>query len=244
MLLLLAELRKILTIRAFYVIMAFIFILPIGLMSFYIYGIRDVSRGAENAMVLMNVMNNAAGLIATLLAFVAVLNVGHEYRYNTILYAFTGINSRLKVVMAKLIVLLGLGIAVTVFGVLLSTAAFYLGQNIHGVSTVAQSMPEPLMYIRMLAAVLATIALAYFITFLVRSFAFAIAFVLIVPSTVEPLLTLVIKENTKYLPYTSISNLTAINSTVPYGTSAMVVAAYFVGLLVLTGLLVNRRDAN
>lgn len=242
--LLLAELRKIVTIRAFYFILAIIIVLPVGLMALYVYGIRDVSKAAENSMVLANVITNAAGLIATLLSFIAVLSVGHEYRYNTILYAFSSVNNRLKVVLAKLVVLLLVGLVITAMGVALAVAAFYIGQSVQGIATATQTMPSMLQYGRILLATLFTVALAFFVTFMVRSFAFAIAFVLIVPSTVEPLLTLVLKENTRYLPYTATGNAAALNTTVPYSTSVLVIVAYTVVLFAATAFLVRRRDAN
>lgn len=55
------------------------------------------------------------GIFATFAGILAILNVAHEYRYNTITYTLTVSNSRLKVFLAKTIVVTAYSLLIGVF---------------------------------------------------------------------------------------------------------------------------------
>lgn len=239
-----AELRKIWSVRSTYMLMLFLLALPVGLMGFWIFGYKDAEHANQSVEVLKTTIMATVGLGGILLSFIPLLSVTQEYRYNTVLYTLTSTNRRAKVFFAKWLASVFVAVLLGAIMVAAVVAAFYVGQNLHHVSTLAQTMPDASFMFRMLASIVGAASFGFIIAILLRSQVASIAVVLILPTTIETLLTLLLKDNTKYLPYTALGNLTNLPGAVAYSTSLLVVGGYVValGAVALVGFV--RRDAN
>lgn len=241
-----AELRKILSVRSTYVIILLTLAISVALVSFWVYGYKNVGHAQFSGNVLHEALFMSMGPTGLFLSFIAILQVGHEYRYNTILYSLTSVNSRFKVLFAKwFVITIGTAITATATTVLCA-GAFYIGQHLAHIVTLPQTMPDANFVWRAAASVVGSVTFAYIIAILLRSLVGAFAVVLVLPSTVETLLTILLKDNTKYLPYTALGNLTSTGtSNAPAATeSLLIVLAYVVVLGSLSAILFWRRDAN
>lgn len=239
-----AELRKIFTVRSTYVIFLIMLALPVALVCFWIFGYKDVEHANLTAKALINALRVEVNVLGVLLGFVALLSVGHEYRYNTILYAITINNRRSKVFLSKLLAVLLTGLVAGAVAFVLGIVAFQLGQQLNQTAMVAQSMPDLDLIWRSTAVIAGSILLAYVIAMLVRSQIFAIALYLLLPSTVEGLLSLLLKDNVKYLPFTALNNIVSGSGPMSPVAALGVVGAYVAGFGLLAWVLFLRRDAN
>jgi len=240
-----AELRKIWSVRSTYVMILLLLALPVGLMSFWIFGYKNVDHADQSVKVLMSVIMAVVGIGGVLLSFIPILSVGHEYRYNTVLYTLTSTNNRAKVFFAKWLATILVTTLFAIFMVALGVAAFYLGQQINKAPLLAQTMPDVGFALRMLASIIGAVSFGFIIAMLCRSLVAAIALLLVLPSTIEPLLGLLLKDNVQYLPYTALNNLTATpGGPIAYSTSLWVAALYTVVLGAVALILFMRRDAN
>jgi ABC-type transport system involved in multi-copper enzyme maturation permease subunit len=125
-----AEFRKILSVRSTYVITAVALLLT-AFLSFYVQGFKRYeliipSKSAESLFLASTIMQHASTL-GIFCAFIAVLLMTHEYRYNTIVYTLAASNSRSKVLAAKII-----SILVVVFFISLIITAISLGLTVLG----------------------------------------------------------------------------------------------------------------
>lgn len=239
-----AEIRKIWTIRSTYILTFFMLALGVGVFAFFAIGFKNVENAERSAVALQSAIRQPLMLASLLLAIVAIISVGHEYRYNTILYSLTSARQRMTVLVSKLTALLVSALFISIILAALSAAAFYVGQSVAGINTVPQAMPGFDFIWRMVVQVLVYVLIGFGLAVILRSLIAAIAIVLIVPSTVESLLYLLLKENTKYLPFTAVSNIADTTSRVPLGLSAVVVMGYVGVLLVVAAVLFQKRDAN
>jgi hypothetical protein len=136
--------------------------------------------------------------------------------------------------------------ALLIGGVILFLCAvgFYVGQHLHHVQTMTQAMPGWDFVWRAAVGIGGLATFGYIIAMLLRSQVGAIATFLIIPTTVEGLLQLLLKDNTKYLPFTALGNLSNIHPSPSLQTSGLIVAGYVVGFGLLAYVLFLRRDAN
>lgn len=239
-----AELRKIWTVRSTYFLTLAMILLGAGLFSFFALGFKNVEHAERSSRALLSALQQPIGLSALLLGILAVVSVGHEYRYNTILYSLTSARERTSVLISKLAALICSALFIAAIVAALSFISFYAGQQLAGIATVAQTMPDINFIWRMLATVIVFVIFGFAIAVIVRSLIAATAIMLILPSTIEPLLSMLLKENVKYLPFTALGNLSDAMGKGPVTTSGLTVLAYVVGLLLIAGVLFHRRDAN
>lgn len=241
-----AEFRKLVTVKSTWMLLLAAILLAAGLVGFWIFGYKDVAHAAVSRDALAQTLNIAVGFGGVFMSFVAILLVGHEYRYNTIMYSLTSANHRAKVYGAKLVASLVFAIVGMAVVVALTIGTFYAGQAAHGVVTASQHIPLWETFWRSAVSLAGGVVYAFLTIFLVRNLNAAIAIVLLMQSTVESLLKIVLDNNVKYLPFTALSNLTA-NAPAPgasYAFSATVVGAYVVVLGAVSLVLFLRRDAN
>ena len=178
------------------------------------------------------------------MSLVAVLLVGHEYRYNTITYTFTAINNRSKVFFSKLLVVTAFTVVASSLIVLTSISLFYLGLHVGDVSAAPQNFPVATVLGHGIIYIAGSVVFAYIVTALLRNLIGAIAFILVVPTTVEQLLGLLLHENVKYLPYTALGQLLSTSPKADFGLSVTMVSLYAVIVGSVAWLLFMRRDAN
>jgi ABC-type transport system involved in multi-copper enzyme maturation permease subunit len=238
-----SELRKLWTVRSTYYLFGASLLIACVILGLWAFGYKDAGRATTEHNALLASLYWAVNIAGIFLSFVAILLVGHEYRYNTIMYSLTITNQRFKVFFAKWLAMLGFSLGFAVLSQLLNFVLFRVGQAWHGVHAVTQHVPAWSFAWRAVATVWGDITYAFIVAMLVRSLIGAIAIVLILPSTLENLLALLLHGNIKYLPYTALGRLTDTASTDSL-TPLLTVCTYVVVGLLLACLLFQRRDAN
>ena len=198
-----AELKKVLTVRSTYAITLF-FLILLGIIAFYGHGYKE---DANSTLFLSGTLTSTATIASFAGALVALLLMAHEYRYNTITYTLTSANRRSKVLLAKLLVVIGL---VFIYALIVTVLALSLTKL--GASMAHHTMPpQDINYLAYFAKT-AFFAEAYALTgllipTLVRNMQASVAVLFIVPNNLEALLGLLIKQPEKWLPYTALAQV-------------------------------------
>jgi ABC-2 type transport system permease protein len=234
-----AEFRKLLTVRSTYIWTA----VALALVTFVSFWVTGYKGGMPTTDLLNGAAGDAASIVPMFLAVIAVLLITHEYRYNTIMYTLTASNSRSKVLLAKLCVLLVYGTIATLTSMVLGALAAWIGVLVAG-----HSLPVQYLYIwdtlwHGLFYVLAWIVTGLILGVLLRHVVGAIVTIFLFPSTVEQLLSLILKENSKYLPFTSLQYVVGGSPVLSPGRAALVFTAYIVVVGGIAWYLFVRRDA-
>ncbi|HSH18657.1 MAG TPA: ABC transporter permease [Candidatus Saccharimonadales bacterium] len=243
-----AELLKLFTVRTTYVTLAIGLILA-AFFSFYVLGYRTTAdvvspdKIAGDLRLLIGQLVFFPGLLAALL-------VTNEYRYNTIMYTLTSATGRLKVFLAKLAVVSLFAVAVTLAFALIAGLLIHAGVAARGFDMAAQNIPYLDLLWKIAFSGWAYAMFALIFAFIIRNQIGAIVALLFLPGTIEGLLSLLLRENTKYLPFTALGNVLGVGGGMPQvavlspGKSALVVLAYVLGGLLIAALLFKRRDAS
>ncbi|HUS25960.1 MAG TPA: ABC transporter permease [Nevskiaceae bacterium] len=236
-----AEFRKLFTVRSTYITA----LLAFGLMVFFAFYVEGYKAAAtvNDPHKLMGEVTSAVGVVSILATITVLLLMAHEYRYNTIMYTLTASNSRTKILLAKIIAASTFAIGFTLLAGVLSPLLAYLGIQAKGLTLVPQEfyywdlLWRCLFYgwgFAMFGLLLATLA---------RNQVAAIAALFVLPSTIEPLLGLLLKKNAIYLPIGSLSSVMEHNQ-ISYVRAALVFSGYLVVGWIVAWLLFIRRDAN
>ena len=240
-----SEIRKLLSVRSTYYILALTLGLVV-LVGFYIEGYRLDPQLLKDPLLLSNTAPDAITSLILLGGIVGLLLMTHEYRYNTIIYTMTTSKSRTRILVSKFL-------AMTIFAIffcalvgLLSPSMTYLG--VHAAHHSDLMAPQSIHYADVAWRVLyygwAYIVAALMLAVLIRNQVAAIASLFLIP-TIEQLLSLLLKNNSVYLPFTSLGSLV---STPTQGSITHVHAAFlFTGYLIIgwaaAWILFLRRDA-
>lgn len=235
-----AELRKLFSVRSTYIISAIALVL-VAFLSFYIDGYRGMMSPPEW---LGYLLQNISTVIAIFVAIVAILLMGHEYRYNTIMYTLTSANSRTKVLLAKICTIVLFAFGFTLIAWAIGVFGFWLGVTISPNELQGWTPPKAAWdsVWRGLFFVTGFGLLGLLFAFLFRNLVGAIAALFILP-TVEGLLTPLLKENVKYLPFSMMEQVHTGSTWKPL-TAAFLFAAYMAAAWLLAWYLFTRRDAN
>lgn len=240
-----SEIRKLTTTRSTWVFIISTLALCAGLLGFWVFGVKDTAQAAMmggGEMALQNYVFAIVGALSLILSFAAVLSVGHEYRYNTIMYSLVMARSRAQVFFAKWLVLLVFGLLAGALVIAAGVGTLHLGWAVGDVNPVAQNVDWASLAWRSALAIAGGMTYAYMFTMIVRSQVSAFTLILLLSSLLESLAGLLLKENVKYLPYTGLSGLyrdgTDLKQTV------WTVVAYMVGLGIVAYILFRKRDAN
>jgi ABC-2 type transport system permease protein len=242
-----AEFQKILTVRSTYYLLGFCLLLTF-LISFYIEGLRnthdilDSGKLASEAVMIV-------GALSLLLSLVGAMLLTHEYRYNTIMYTLTSSNSRLKVLLAKIVAVSGFALLAALFFGALAPVLTAYGVHLKGYEMVQQTIPFLDILWRSLFFAWAYAMLALIIAFIIRNQIGTIVSILLIPSTAETLLTLLIKEKASYLPFRALNNVLGNMPerglvAMSHGESALIVLAYILAGGLIAAFLFQRRDAS
>jgi ABC-2 type transport system permease protein len=233
-----AEVRKLLTIRSTYFVTGAALLL-LGILTFWAMGYKG-----ENAPnLLQSSIQEGAGMVAAFVAIIAALNITHEYRYNTIMYTLTSANNRSKVLIAKLAVICGYALVFMVVAALLSVLLTWFGASFRAADLVPQQFFYWDMIWRSTFQVLAWALLGLMFGFLFRHVVGTIVALFLLPSTVEGLLSLLLKENIKYLPYTALEQVHT-GALLSPAKGALVFSLYLAAGWLAAWVLFVRRDAN
>jgi len=244
-----AELRKIYSVRSTY------FILLLGLIAMLIFAfwVEGIKAGTNGAPVtshtkLANLLLDAVSNMAFWGGLVAMLSLTHEYRYNIITYTLTASRSRSRSLLAKIMAVSAFAVFFTVFLVVFSTALMYLGLSIKGLHLVHQELHLSLLW-RLLFIGWGQIMMALLVASLIRQQVGAIVGYLVIPTVIEQLLGLLLKDNRIYLPFTALQEIGhftgggEIHHPLSPGHAAFVVGIYLVIGWFIAWILFLRRDA-
>jgi hypothetical protein len=240
-----AEFCKLLTVRSTYIISLLALILTgILTFSFTRVAIMFSSDSLESGL---------AGIVVAPVSIftgiVAILLICHEYRYNTISYTLTSTASRLRVLCAKLIVIAVYAAVMAIAAMALIAGCFFLGAAVNPRNAVMMHQDVHLYSImwRVLAYTIMGSWAGLLFGFLSRSVVFSIVAFLIIPSTIEPLLSGLLKVSPNYLPFSAQIQI-LMTPTSPDAFSHLASAGIFLAYLVAGWLIAAdlfvRRDAN
>lgn len=202
-------------------------------------------------------------VIAMFIAIIVVLQMGHEFRYNTINYTLTTSSRRSKVLLSKITVNILFTVIVTLLAIGVSVIVTHIAINLKGLTLPAQDYDWLYILVRHAGYALAY-ALFYLGTIvLVRNLIAGVIAIFLLP-TIDGigglLLALGDIEPTRVLPFSaldrfgnvaadvaSISAATVEFADIPSNPATMlgagaVFAAYLIGLWVIAWLLFVRRD--
>ncbi len=245
-----AEFRKLLTVRSTYFLTAGVLLL-ITFLSTFVFGYKQAAQKANSPIFMSDAMYTMLGTFVTFGAIIAILLVAHEYRYTTIGYTLTLNRSRLKVLLAKVITML---VYITVVGALVIAITYIgtrIGLNIRGVELVSQTLPTDLIW-KYLVYLWGYAFMGIILATLIRGVVGSIVAFFLIP-TVEGMLSLLLKDNTKYLPVRALdsipatvapNSITAGTEMLGAGMALTLVCAYLGTSGVIAAILFVRRDAN
>jgi ABC-2 type transport system permease protein len=244
-----SELQKLFTIRSTYVILAFCLAISI-FFAFYVEGLK-LTQPVTDPGKLLSETTSALNALAFIISLAGVLLVTHEYRYNTIMYTLTSSASRLKVLLAKVIAVSIFAVLVSLFFGTLAPLLTYAGVHLKGLAMVHQSIPIADTLWRVALFGWGYAMLGLILAFIIRNQIGAIIVLLVGPSSVEGLLSLLLKQNTAYLPFNALGTVLggsdqrgpAVGHISPE-KAALVVAIYILVGFAVSAYLFKRRDAN
>jgi ABC-type transport system involved in multi-copper enzyme maturation permease subunit len=193
---------------------------------------------------LSNGAANLISLVSILCGIVGILIFSHEYRYNTIMYSLTITNSRSKFLIAKIVVLSVFAVTFVLCMTAFALLALKLGLAARDVTLVTQDLQigQLLWHGLFTGWGYAMLGLALVALFHNQVFAF-VAF-LLMPMIVESLLSILLKENAIYLPYTALSAVLGHVEKMSDLKGALVFLAWLIGAWTVSWVLFLRRDAN
>lgn len=237
-----AEFKKILTVRSTYVIILLCVVLE-GIASGYGGGFKATAQQLADPNHFGSEISSIVGVLAVFVSLIGLLLVTHEYRYNTITYTLTSARSRTTILIAKIIVITVVAILATVLFALLSPLFVAAGTAIKGHHLVHQNMPSADLMFRALFTGWAYSMIGLVISFIARIQVASVVAFFIIPSTVEPLLGLLLKAKQDYLPYISVDGALNSHSISPH-KSMLVATLWILGGFVVSWVLFKKRDAN
>lgn len=244
-----SEFLKLLTVRSTYIVLGLTYALVV-LFAFYFEGYKGNTGSAASLLdvtAYKEIVNNAAGLGVLFISIITATFMAHEYRYGLIMYTLTANTKRTQVYLAKLFVASVFGVIAGCMTVLFAIICYRFGVAVRGADLPAQDF-NILSEFGGIAFYYACYALiGVIVTILTRSIVVAIGVLLIFPTTVEPLLGIVFKDNAKYLPFTAIDSTVgaSVSENTLSTSNAMVVSLIYIAVMsLITWLIFMRRDAN
>jgi ABC-2 type transport system permease protein len=242
-----AEFKKIFTIRSTYIILA----LMLGLLfffGFYVGGWHLDKIDLLNPLQLYRTAQQSINFLSIFPALIALLLITHEYRHNLISYSLTLSNSRSKVLASKVIVVTVLSLFTS--AVVLSLSPLFAKWGVH-------SNHHQLIHQSFYFWSIAWKGLIYgwgyamvglLLGVLIRNQIGAIVVLFIVPDTVEGLLSILLKNNTDYLPFSALhtmlgAGLNSQGSSISPIHALYVFLSYLIGGWIIAWFLFLRRDA-
>lgn len=240
-----SEFRKLLTTRTTYVICGLALLIN-AFFSFWVEGYRADAASVHNPLKLASEVTSAVSAVSIFASLVAILLFANEYRYLTIMYTLTSANSRTKVLVSKIFVVTVFAVIFTLFMGAFSPLVTALGMHVKGLDLVPQTFHYGDLLWRTLFFGWAYSMIGLLLVALLRNQVAAIVTLFVVPSTVETLLGLLLKNNTVYLPFTALGAVMQHpeHGAISYATAALVALGYIVFGWIVAWLLFLRRDAN
>jgi ABC-type transport system involved in multi-copper enzyme maturation permease subunit len=240
-----AEFRKLYTVRSTYVLIA-VSVIIIMLLAGYAEGVRATVLSLRYPHMLEGESTSAVSLIGLLMAIAGMLLVGHEYRYNTIMYTLTSSNKRLKPFFAKVIVVSIFALLMGLFVTFFSPLSTIIGVRLSGHHLVHQNFNYFSIIWRCVFCVWGYAMYGLVLAYLIRSQVGTIVTYLLIPIIGETILGVLLKGNFQYLPFTGLQSVTSprVAQGITSGQGALVACLYIIVGLSVAAYLFLRRDAN
>lgn len=244
-----AELRKLLTVRSTYVITLLV-ALFVSIIAFYFEGWHLSAADLRQPTQLAGDVTGGLNVVV-FGAIVAILLMTHEYRHNTIVYTLTSSNSRSKVLFAKFIAVSVYALFLAALIGTLSPVMSYLGVHAHGHSFAPQTLHYANLAWRSLFYGWGYGMAGLLLAVLTRNQIASIVALFLVPDVVEQTLAFfLLKHNSAYMPFSSLTQVLngpstgPTSSTLSAGKAAGVYCIYLVVGWIVAWVLFLKRDAN
>lgn len=245
-----SEFRKLLTIRSTYFVSGFV-LLVVAFFSIYVFGYKQSAGIPVDSNFLAQVVYSMLGTFAIFATVTAILIVAHEYRYNMILYSFTASRSRLQVLFAKVIVALTYATVMGAVTIALTYFGTKFGLSFKDVALIPQTFDLATLVPQWTAYIWGYALLGIILAVIIRGLVGSIVAFFLIP-TLENIMSLLLKGNTKYLPFRALDSIAAtpIGDGIPGSpnlshSAALLVTCIYLGVFGLIAcLLFVRRDAN
>lgn len=242
-----SDFRKLLSVRSTYFVIILAWAL-IGFIAFYVSGYRDNIQYLDKFFLNHGIFT-WVNTIGTFIAIITALQMGHEYRYNTIMYTLTNSGSRSRTLLSKIVVSTVFAVVVVALTALFGATMQYFG------ALTAGHHPEP-QHFQLAQIMWRCFLYGWFyamlgvvLSVLFRQIVAVIVALFLVP-TVEPLLTLLLKDNGKYLPFSALDPVITGSTTTSTGHAALSPAAgaltfgiYLAVLWIVAWIVFLKRDA-
>jgi ABC-2 type transport system permease protein len=257
-----SEFKKLLTVRSTYG-WTFLTLVLLLIGAFYADGYKDsanITSGPDKGtLFIASTLSHLPNVIALFAGLIAILLITHEYRHNTIIYTLTASNSRSKVILSKIMAVFCFSLLYSLLFTVVGLALIYFGAALAHHSIPPQNINYLTYFGKTLFFVEGYTLAALLFGTLIRNQLGAVAALLILPGTIESLLTLVLKKNSVYLPFTALSQVTQppviagakaahpandlITGSLSPLKGAVVFLCYLVAVWIIGWILFLRRDA-
>lgn len=244
-----SEVRKLLTVRSTYAMMLISLVL-IGLFAGYGDGFRATPAVLHTPGQLMSESTSAVLFVGGfILAFAGLLLMGHEYRYNTIMYTLASSNRRLKTLTAKFLVVSLFAVITSLLIAVISPLCTLLGLHLHGYHLVPQHFYYWTTLWHCVFVGWGYAMYAFILVTIMRNQVGSIVTFLLIPLIGENILGHIFKGSDRYFPFTSLQNVAVQHgdkaaNALSTAHTAEVALAYMVAGLVVGSVLFLKRDAN
>jgi ABC-type transport system involved in multi-copper enzyme maturation permease subunit len=241
-----AEFRKLLTVRSTYFIVGATLLITMFFAGF-IEGFRNDAGSLRNPGLLADQSSSAIVFVGLILAFAGLLLAGHEYRYNTIMYTLTASNKRYKVFLAKFLTITMFTLLMSALITFFSPFCTIVGAHLAGNHVGPQTFDVWSLLWRCMFCGWGYAVYAFILLIALRNQVGAIVTFLLVPLIGENILMALLKDNSKYLPFTALQSVASpdnLGNHANSGHEALVVLVYVVVGLLVSSILFIRRDAN
>jgi len=238
-----SEVTKILTLRSTYII-AGVLVLLAALAGFITAGLGmpGTTNVPASPTIFENAIHSVLSLCIGIIAIVTSFSIVNEYRHNTIAYTVTASPSRIKVFFAKVIVAAAYGLALGLVLSIVAVIAATITLAVNGHSVSGQELNFGSMFIHLGLYVLFYSLVGVALGFILRNIVILIVIIFALP-IVENLSSLLLKENSQYLPFTSIGSISATGEAAASAGVVIVAIVYVLGLLGAGLFLFIKRDA-
>jgi len=239
-----AEFRKLITVRTTYGLILLGLAIN-GLFSFLASYKADAAALTHTGFIAGNV-GTGVSMSAFAAGVIAVLLLANEYRHNTIMYTLTSSNSRSKVLAAKILVTITFAILFTVLMTAASLLITKIGLHFNHHTLVHQVLPYADTWWRILFFGCGYALMGLLFVTLMRNQIISIIGLFVIPATVEGVLSLLLKHNSIYLPFSALGETLSPpeDGAITATKAALVFLIYMVVGWIVAWTLFVRRDAN
>lgn len=241
-----AEFRKLLTVRSTYAIVV-VSLLIVALFAGYGDGFRATPGSLLRPGALMGEPFNAVVFVGLILSFAGMLLIAHEYRYNTVVYALTIANRRLKVLLAKFIVVSTFAVVTGLLLAFFAPLCTIIGAHLHGYQIGPQQFAYWTIIWRCALVAWGYAMFAFSFIFIMRNQVGSIVTFLLVPLIGENIISHIFPKTINYLPFTMLQAVATPTGLGNHTTiaHAVLVSVVYIGIgLAVSAVLLVKRDAN